>query len=143
VYKISKDFMFSASHFLTGLPEGHQCARLHGHNYIVRVKLAGDLQDPGFVRDYGDLSEFKEYLDVHFEHRHLGAGSLIIRDHVGPEAEIDPVVQFNPTAERLAFFFFHVLRINLHFPEVYAVGVSETPKTFAWYEQDILLGEPR
>lgn len=39
-YEITKEFHFSASHQLDYLPEGHQCKRLHGHNYIVKVTLA-------------------------------------------------------------------------------------------------------
>ena len=47
MYRISKEFHFSASHQLIGLPEDHQCARLHGHNYIVVVELtAEDAEQP-------------------------------------------------------------------------------------------------
>ena len=52
MYRISKEFSFSASHRLLGLPDGHPCARLHGHNYRVEVELsAADLNRYGFVRD--------------------------------------------------------------------------------------------
>jgi len=62
MYLISKEFHFSASHQLDYLPESHQCARLHGHNYIVVVELASEsLNDDGFVRDYTELSLFKDY----------------------------------------------------------------------------------
>ena len=40
MYRITKEFHFSASHQLSHLPDDHQCARLHGHNYIVVVELA-------------------------------------------------------------------------------------------------------
>ncbi|HUM68046.1 MAG TPA: 6-carboxytetrahydropterin synthase, partial [Chloroflexota bacterium] len=39
MYTISKQFHFSASHQLNGLPLEHQCARLHGHNYEVELIL--------------------------------------------------------------------------------------------------------
>lgn len=39
MFRIRKEFHFSASHQLTHLPPDHQCARLHGHNYIVVVEL--------------------------------------------------------------------------------------------------------
>ena len=56
-YRITKEFHFSASHQLKGLPETHQCARLHGHNYIVKVELSSTtLNDHGFVRDYNELA---------------------------------------------------------------------------------------
>ena len=60
-FRITKEFHFSASHQLASLPPDHQCARLHGHNYIVEVELtADDLNEHGFVRDYQDLSVLKQ-----------------------------------------------------------------------------------
>ncbi len=35
MFTITKEFHFSASHQLSHLPEDHQCARLHGHNYVA------------------------------------------------------------------------------------------------------------
>ena len=56
MYMIRKKFDFSASHQLLGLPAEHQCARLHGHNYIVEVVLqAEQLNQVSFVVDYGEL----------------------------------------------------------------------------------------
>ena len=56
MYRITKEFHFSASHQLEHLPDDHQCAQLHGHNYIVIVELASTiLNRNGFVRDYGEL----------------------------------------------------------------------------------------
>ena len=50
MFRIMKEFHFSASHQLDHLPAEHQCARLHGHNYIVVVELAGErLNADGFV----------------------------------------------------------------------------------------------
>lgn len=116
-YRISKTFEFSASHFLTGLPEGHQCARLHGHNLICRVTLeAKGLNAVGFVMDYGDLSPLKRWLDESFDHRHL-----------------NDVVEFNPTAENFAHHIFEWCEAQ-GWPVV-MVEWSETPKTWASYER--------
>lgn len=114
-YTITKQFAFSASHVLDGLPAGHQCARLHGHNYVVEVELAADtLDDRGFVVDYGDLGWFKRLLDDQLDHRHL-----------------NDAVAVHPTAELLAQWLFGVLRARHH--QAAAVRVSETPKTWAEY----------
>ncbi|GAQ57976.1 6-pyruvoyl trahydropterin synthase family protein [Streptomyces acidiscabies] len=116
-FRISKEFHFSASHRLDGLPEGHQCGRMHGHNYLVRVELfAGpdDLDTVGFVRDYGELGKVKRWLDDELDHRHL-----------------NDVMDRNPTAEHLAQWIFE--RWSGHFPELTAVQVSETPRTWAEY----------
>lgn len=111
MYTITKEFAFSASHQLLGLPEDHQCARLHGHNYVVELELAaGVLNDVGFVVDYGELAPFKRYLDHVLDHRHL-----------------NDVLGFNPTAELLARHLYYVALE--HWPEVRAVRVRETPKT--------------
>ena len=46
MFRIRKEFHFSASHQLTHLPDDHQCARLHGHNYIVVIELAAEIVQP-------------------------------------------------------------------------------------------------
>ncbi|HBX20870.1 MAG TPA: 6-pyruvoyl tetrahydrobiopterin synthase, partial [Porphyromonadaceae bacterium] len=64
MYKISKEFSFSAAHQLKGLPDDHPCSRLHGHNYVVRIHLRSEkLSENGFVRDYNDLKPVKSYID--------------------------------------------------------------------------------
>lgn len=118
-YRISKDFTFSASHVLEGLPEGHQCGRLHGHNYTVRIQLTSPgLNDLGFVLDYGELAPLQEWIGDVLDHRHL-----------------NDCVTVNPTAENLAFHIAGQVRILLHPPAgvLVQVGVSETPKTWAWW----------
>ncbi|MDE1904869.1 MAG: 6-carboxytetrahydropterin synthase QueD [Rhodospirillales bacterium] len=119
MFTISKTFDFSASHILDGLPEGHQCGRLHGHNYKVEVVLEGmALDERGFVMDYGDLAPFKAYLDDTFDHRHLN--------------DLPAFHGVNPTAENMARHLHDWCRAE-GWP-VARVGVSETPKTWAWYE---------
>ena len=115
MFRITKEFHFSASHVLETLPEDHPCARLHGHNYVAVVELAAEtLNDHGFVRDYRDLKDLKAYIDDRLDHRHL-----------------NDVLDGSPTAENLAK--------HLHdwcaarWPETRAVRVSETPKTWAEY----------
>ncbi len=116
MFLISKEFTFSASHQLDYLSPEHQCARLHGHNYVVVLELACDsLNKDSFVRDYTELSLFKKYLDETFDHRHLN----------------DILGNSHTTAEVLAKFFYDwCLK---YWPEMIAVKVSETPKTWAEY----------
>lgn len=119
-YTIEKDFAFSASHVLLGLPKDHQCGRLHGHNYVVRVRLAGErLLPQGFLFDYGALAPCKAVIDEALDHRHL-----------------NDWMEVNPTAEALAHVLARVFRsllTNLPDDVVLSVGVSETPKTWAWW----------
>jgi len=118
MYKISKQFAFSASHILDGLPSEHPCARLHGHNYVVTVYLKSEtLNEVGFVKDYRELSLVKDYIDANLDHRHL-----------------NDVFNFNPTAERIAKHFFDLFKDEL--PGLYAIEVSESSKTTAVYEAE-------
>lgn len=115
MYEITKEFHFSAAHSLPHLPTTHQCHRLHGHNYIVVLVLRAEALDAtDFVRDYGELSDFKEWLDEALDHRNL-----------------NEVVPCLTTAENLARWMFQRWRDTL--PELYEVRVSETPKTWASY----------
>ncbi|MEM7293763.1 MAG: 6-carboxytetrahydropterin synthase QueD [Pseudomonadota bacterium] len=116
MFRIRKEFHFSASHQLLGLPDDHPCARLHGHNYVVTVELvANKLNEHGFVRDYRDLDAFKQYLHDEFDHRHLN----------------DVLGDSGTTAERMAETLFEWC--HSRWPEVSAVTVSETPKSWAEY----------
>jgi len=115
MYTISKRFDFSASHQLVGLPESHQCARLHGHNYQLHLTLTdGKLNEVGFIKDYGELDEIKKYLDATVEHRHL-----------------NDVFLFNPTAENMAKHFYDLFKPK--YPQLIKVTVKETDKTAADY----------
>ncbi|MDR1518184.1 MAG: 6-carboxytetrahydropterin synthase QueD [Dysgonamonadaceae bacterium] len=119
MYKISKEFSFSAAHQLYGLPSEHPCSRLHGHNYVVTVHLKSEsLTDNGFVQDYNELQSVKTYIDEQLDHRNLN-------DIMSPA---------NSSAENLAKMLYDVFKPQ--FPKLYAIEISETPKTSAIYEPD-------
>ena len=40
-----KDFTFEAAHRLPHVPEGHKCGRLHGHSFMVRLEITGEVDD--------------------------------------------------------------------------------------------------
>ncbi len=118
MYRISKRFDFCASHQLLGLPKTHQCARLHGHNYSITVRLKADTVNKiGFIVDYGEMDKVKKMIDKNFEHRHL-----------------NDAFNFNPTAENMAKFFY--VQFKKFWPQVYEVSVKETDKTEATYSDD-------
>lgn len=120
MYRITKQFSFSASHILDHLPEDHPCARLHGHNYVVEVVLeSSELNGDGFVRDYGELDPLKRFIDGSLDHRHL--------DDELPEGMVS-------SAENIARYLYDFAAAR--WPEVAAVRVSETPRTWAEYRPD-------
>lgn len=119
MYYISKEFHFSASHQLCNLPADHPCSRLHGHNYIVILMLKSpSLDKNNFVQDYRELDAFKKYIDDHIDHRHLN----------------DIFKNNQVTAEFMAKYFYDWCKDKI--PYLYAVKVSETPKTWATYKAE-------
>lgn len=116
MYRITKQFHFSASHRLDHLNENHKCWNLHGHNYVVEVVVESPmLDDRGFCQvDYGELDPFKRYIDEALDHRHL-----------------NDVLPVRTTAENIARFLYGEAR-KLS-PFVIAVRVSETDATWASY----------
>ncbi len=117
MYKISKEFNFSASHRLTKVEPGHPCSKSHGHNYKVLVELqAGELNQQEFVVDYRKLAPVKRFIDEFFDHQ-----------------DLNEVFPLEPTAENIARYLFSVFKQD--FPSLSAVEVSETDKTRARYEK--------
>ena len=120
MYQIIKSWSFDAAHHLDGLPDGHKCARVHGHTWTVQVVLAAPtLTGPGFVDDFGGLAPLGAYL----------AGALDHRD-------LNEVLDVPPTSEHLArhvaeWFLTH-LQDSIS-GRLVRVRVSETPTSSAEY----------
>ena len=89
---------------------------MHGHNYVVEVELQSETLDQyGFVRDYRELDELKQYIDSTLDHRHLN-------DVLGSD---------DVSAEHIAKFLYEWCKER--WSEVTAVRVRETPKSCAEY----------
>ena len=107
--EVFKEFMFEAAHQLPHVPEGHKCARLHGHSFRVSVHVEGEV-DPvkGWVLDFADIkSAFKPLYDE-LDHNYLN--------------DIDGLE--NPTSEVLAARIWE--RLNDRLPGLSQVIVRET-----------------
>jgi 6-pyruvoyltetrahydropterin/6-carboxytetrahydropterin synthase len=122
-FTISKAFELSGvSHELRLLPEGHQCRRNHGHNYVVTLTLTADRLDRyGFVTDFGELAPFGDYLKARFGHRLL-----------------NDVVEFHPTSELFAYhlgcWFIENVEPRIH-GRLVSVRVAETRLSSALWER--------
>ena len=96
--QIFREFTFDAAHRLDHLPEGHKCARVHGHTYRLVVHVEGE-PDPvvGWVVDFAEVKrlvmEVLEPLDHH-----------MLNDVPGLE---------QPTTERIAEWIWHRLKPGL------------------------------
>jgi 6-pyruvoyltetrahydropterin/6-carboxytetrahydropterin synthase len=70
--EIFREFTFEAAHRLPHVPQGHKCARLHGHSYRVEVHVKGEVgADTGWVMDFGDLRTAFQPLHEQLDHRYL------------------------------------------------------------------------
>jgi len=107
--EIYKEFSFEAAHRLPNVPEGHKCARLHGHSFRVRVTVRGTVDaHSGWVMDFAELTRAFAPLHDRLDHRYLN-------EIAGLE---------NPTSEVLSRWLWRELRPSL--PGVVAVEVRET-----------------
>ena len=106
---IYKEFHFEAAHRLPNVPEGHKCARLHGHSFQVRIIVSGDVEEhAGWVMDFSNLkASFKPIYDQ-LDHYYLN-------DIAGLE---------NPTSENIARWIWIKLKPDL--PLLSAIEIRET-----------------
>jgi len=114
--RLYKDFSFEAAHRLPNVPEGHKCARLHGHSFLVRVTVNGPVgEQTGWVMDFADLKTAFQPLHDRLDHRYLN--------------EIEGLE--NPTSEILARWIWRELRPRL--PGLAEIEVRETCTTGCIY----------
>ena len=107
--ELYKDFRFEAAHLLPKVPQGHKCARLHGHSYQVRITIEGEVNpETGWIMDFDVIKQAFEPLLEQLDHHYLNEVS-------GLE---------NPTSEHLAHWIWERLKPGL--AEVKEVAISET-----------------
>jgi 6-pyruvoyltetrahydropterin/6-carboxytetrahydropterin synthase len=106
--EIFREFTFEAAHRLPHVPEGHKCARLHGHSYRVELHVHGAVGPyTGWVMDFADLKDAFRPLREQLDHYYLN--------------EVDGLE--NPTSENLARWIWDRLQLQL---TLSAVVVRET-----------------
>ena len=113
------DFRFEAAHLLPKVPEGHKCARLHGHSYHIRITIEGEV-DPktGWIMDFDVINQSFAPLLKKLDHHYLN-------DIEGLE---------NPTSENLCRWIWTRLKPAL--PELAEVEVRETCDAGCRYRGD-------
>ena len=125
---VSRREAFNAAHVLRNpeLPDAEnrrlygKCANLHGHNYVVEVVVAGEI-DPttGYVLDLKWLSEIiSRRIIEDVDHRNLNTDVPWLKDLI-------------PTAENLALAFWERLASELPEGSLRTVRVWETEKNWA------------
>ncbi len=82
---------FAAGHYLRNYKG--KCENPHGHNYKIRVTLAGaELDKAGLLLDFKDLREVMRHVIDRLDHQMIN--------------DIEPFTVINPSAENLAKYFY-------------------------------------
>ena len=126
MFEIAVEKTFAAGHALRGYKG--KCENVHGHNYKVRVTLAGERLDSiGLLCDFVDVKRIIEGLIERLDHRFLN--------------DLPPFDTVNPSAENLAQYFYREIerRLGESPPavpvRVGAVTIWETDTTTATYRE--------
>jgi 6-pyruvoyltetrahydropterin/6-carboxytetrahydropterin synthase len=114
---IFRAFTIEAAHRLPNAPEGHKCARLHGHSFRIELHLSGAVDaHSGWVMDFADVKAAFQPIFERLDHHYLN--------------EI-PGLE-NPTSENLARWVWREAKVKL--PLLSKVVVHETCTSGAVYE---------
>lgn len=96
--EVFREFTFDAAHRLENLPEGHKCARMHGHTYRLRVYVGGPIDEKiGWIVDFADIKRITREVIDPLDHHVLN--------------EVEGLRQ--PTAERIAVWIWDRLKERL------------------------------
>lgn len=132
MFSVTKEFSFDSAHRLVNGYQG-KCSNIHGHTWKVRFTVMGDeLNQFGFVRDFGDFKPMKHFIDLALDHAMIvsqddAAMIQFCKEH-GQKHYIMPG---NPTSENLARLLYE-LATESEIPVV-AVEIDETCTCSARY----------
>ena len=116
MFEIAVEESFAAGHALRGYKG--KCENVHGHNYKVRVVLAGEkLDSAGLLYDFVELKKRIDEVICALDHKFLN--------------DLPPFTTLNPTAENIARLIFD-FATSQGFPVV-ETRLWETPRCFATY----------
>lgn len=133
--RLSQQFEFSAAHRVhnpalddaTNRQTFGKCNNPHGHghNYVVKVTLAGTPDANGALMP---VREFERLVDTH---------AIELLDHKHLNLEVEAFRDLNPSVENIAMVIYRMLDKPLTRPNcrLASVTVWETPKTFAEYAE--------
>ncbi len=142
MYELKVSAAFDSAHFLSGY--NGKCANLHGHRWVIEAVFAQQkLQNEGCCRgmaeDFGILKHQLRELADSFDHAFIYEKNSLHNETVSAltnEGFNLIEVDFRPTAECFAEYFYNVLK-NSGRP-VSRVTVYETPDNCASYQEDCI-----
>jgi 6-pyruvoyltetrahydropterin/6-carboxytetrahydropterin synthase len=125
MYEVTVEDTFAAGHYLRNYKG--KCENPHGHNYKIRVTLAGaELDKAGLLLDFKDLKEVMKHAIDRLDHQMIN--------------DIEPFTVLNPSAENLAKYFYdetnkHLAAVTRGRVKVKDATVFETDTTTAKYAE--------
>ena len=123
MYEVTVEREFSSGHYLRNYRG--KCENPHGHNYKVRVTLAGrELDHAGLLLDFKDLKLVMKHVIDYLDHQMIN--------------DLSPFTELNPSAENIAKYFYDETNSRLHDVtngrvSVKAVTIFETDTSIATY----------
>lgn len=91
MYELTVEREFSSGHYLRNY--SGRCENPHGHNYKVRITLAGtELDEAGLLLDFKLLKQVMRPVIDRIDHQMLN--------------ELEPFTAINPSAENIARYFY-------------------------------------
>ncbi len=98
MFEVSVEQTFAAGHALRNYKG--KCENVHGHNYRVRVTIAGEQLDAaGLLVDFGDVKRLMGGAIEYLDHRFIN--------------DLPPFDEINPSAENIAKYFYDRLNAGL------------------------------
>lgn len=123
MFEVSVEDTFASGHYLRGYRG--KCEKPHGHNYKVRITLAGEtLDEIGLLYDFRDLKQVMNEVIDRLDHQMVN--------------EIAPFDTLNPSAENMARYFYQEMQTRVRQNSngrvrVKTVKLWETDTTTATY----------
>lgn len=123
MFEVTVEDSFAAGHALRGYRG--KCENPHGHNYKVRITLAGEaLDNIGLLYDFKDLKAALGQIIDRLDHQYLN--------------DVEPFRQLNPSAENMAKYFYdeasaHLRQATNGRVRVKEIRIWETDTTTATY----------
>ena len=140
---------FSSCHFI---PMHEKCSRLHGHSYVVRMRLEGELDENGMVMDFVVLKKKLRSMTDEMDHKVLlPSASKIVKieekdgsfevsscgkRYVFPSEDVMLLDIPTTTAEEMARMMTEKMAGETAFPKTVrsvSVGLDEERGQTAWY----------
>lgn len=144
---------FSACHFI---PRHEKCSRLHGHSYIVRLRLEGDIGTDGMIMDFVILKKALRGLVEEFDHRTLmpgrsdevvlTVGSTSVdavcgsKRYVFPREDVVILDIPTTTAEEMTKMMVERIYSKVEFPpnvRSISIGLDEERGQTVWYTKEV------